>query len=106
MKWRGEMKSNFELWKEGKLSMFIVSFTINGNGVSGSDSITYSEAEAKEYLSKCCNEFARTGFKGLLEIRVYNPDMEDRGQYDSEDQIFEDCDYLYIEPYFSKTKKL
>ena len=38
------MKSNFELWKEGKLSMFIVSFTINGNGVSGSDSITYSEA--------------------------------------------------------------
>ena len=101
------MKSNFELWKEGKLSMFIVSFTINGNGVSGSVSITYSEAEAKEYLSKCCNEFAGTGFKGLLEIRVCNPDMEDRGQYDSEDQIFEDCDYyLGVDPYFSETKKL
>ena len=106
MQWRGELTPNFELWKAGNPSMFIVSFTINGNGVSGSDSITYSEAEAKEYLSKCCNEFAGTGFKVLLEIRVYNPDLEDRGQYDSEDQIFEDCDYLYIEPYFSKTKKL
>lgn len=49
------MRSNFELWKEGKLSMFIVSFTING--VNGSDNITYSDAEAKEYLSKCCNVF-------------------------------------------------
>jgi hypothetical protein len=98
------MKSNFELWKEGKLSMFIVSFTING--VSGSDSITYSEAEAKEYLSKCCNEFEGTGFEGLLEVRIYNPDLEDRGQHDSEDQIFEDCDYLDVDPYFSEIKKL
>ena len=99
------MKSNFELWKEGKLSMFIVSFTING--VNGSDNITYSAAEAKEYLSKCCNEFAETGFEGLLEIRIYNPDLGDRCQYDNEDQIFEDCDYyLGVDPYFSETKKL
>ena len=45
------MRSNFELWKEGNLPMFIASFTINGE--SGADNITYSDTEAKEYLSKC-----------------------------------------------------
>lgn len=98
------MRSNFELWKKGELPMFIASFTINN--VSGSDNITYSDIEAKEYLSKCCNEFAGTNFDGLLEIRVYNPDSEDRVQYNSEDQIFEDCNYLGVDPYFSEIKKL
>ena len=98
------MKSNFELWKDGELSMFVASFTINN--VSGSDNITYSDIEAKKYLSKCCNEFSGTGFEGLLEIRNYNPDLEGRGQYDSEDQIFEDCNYLGVDPYFSEIKKL
>lgn len=98
------MRSNFELWKEGNLPMFIASFTINGE--SGVDNITYSDTEAKEYLSKCCNEFAGTGFECLSEVRVYNPELKDREQYDEECLIFEDCDYLYTDPYFSDTKIL
>lgn len=98
------MRSNFELWKEGKLSMFIASFTIND--VSGSDSITYQDTEAKEYLSKLYDEFVGTGFECLLEIRIYNPELGDRRRYDEEYQIFEYCDYLYVDPYFSETKKL
>lgn len=98
------MKSNFELWKEGKLSMFVASFTLNE--VSGADSITYTDAEAKEYLSKLCEEFGGTGFEGLSEIRIYNPDLEKRSRYVYEDQIFEDCGFLEVEPYFYEMKEL
>lgn len=84
--------------------MFIASFTLNET--SGADNIKYTEAEAKEYLSNLREEFEGTGFEGLSEIRIYNPDLEERSRYVYEDQIFEDCGFLEVEPYFYEMKEL